>query len=77
METVQSYQRLNLQIFANTDGTIDNWRLVDRDTHKVIIHRGGKDALYVFQRFLKNERVEALLCAEIDREWPLQDAETG
>jgi hypothetical protein len=44
---------------------------VDRQSKQVIM-RGPGNTIAVMEAFLANERMEALLCAEIDRAFPAQ-----
>lgn len=66
-ETTRTYHRLSLQTYENADGP-EGWRLVDRQTRKIIF-RGHGETIEVIRRFLGNERMEALLCLEIDKEF--------
>jgi hypothetical protein len=76
METkaTKTYHRLSLQTYENADGP-EGWRIVDRQHQKVIM-RGPGETIEVIRRFLGNERMEALLCSEIDVEFsPVIDHE--
>lgn len=64
----KTFHRLSLQTYENADGP-EGWRLVDRQTRKVVF-RGAGETIEVMRRFLGNERMEALLCMELDREFP-------
>jgi len=63
-----TYHRLSFQTFSNAEGP-EGWRIVDRQTKQVIM-RGPGNTTRIIEAFLGNERMEALLCAEIDREFP-------
>lgn len=67
-EATKTYHRLSLQTYENADGP-EGWRIVDRHTRKIIF-RGSGETIEIMRRFLGNERMEALLCSEIDREFP-------
>ena len=72
MQTEQNYKyhRLSFRSWDNIEGP-EGWAVKDRKTGKVIFKGGGFDGsvdmLPVVREFLSNERVEAMLCAEIDR----------
>lgn len=72
MENTRTYHRLSLRAWENIDGP-EGWAVKDRKTGKVIFKGGGRDGsgeMYdVIKAFLGSEKVEALLCAEIDREF--------
>jgi hypothetical protein len=68
--TTRTYHRLSFQTYSNAEGP-EGWRIVDRLTKQVIM-RGPGSTIKVMEAFLSNERMEALLCAEIDREFPAQ-----
>lgn len=67
-QSTRTYHRLSLQVWENADG-VEGWRVRDRQTGKVVL-KGNGDTIEVIRGFLSNERVEALLCAEIDRAFP-------
>lgn len=79
-EHTLSYHRLSLRTFKNPEG-VEGWALFDRRAKRVIMKGGGRDgsaeSIHVIERFIANERMEALLCSEIDREWPQDEGEAA
>lgn len=69
-EATRTYHRLSLRTWENADGP-EGWAVKDRQTGKVVFKGGGRDGsgdmLDVIRAFLGNERMEALLCSEIDK----------
>ena len=66
-QTNRTYHRLSLRTYENADET-EGWQLYDRGS-KRIVFKGYGEMVGVIRRFLANERMEALLCSEIDREF--------
>lgn len=66
-QSTKTYHRLSLQTYENADGP-EGWRIMDRQTKKIIM-RGPGETVEIMRRFLGNERMEALLCSEIDVEF--------
>ena len=71
--TNRTYHRLSFQTYSNADGP-EGWRIFDRQTKQVIM-RGPGATIRVMEAFLGNERMEALLCMEIDREFPAENGD--
>ena len=67
-QSTKIYHRLSLQTYENADGP-EGWRIRDRETG-IVIMRGSGETTEVIRAFLANERMEALLCFEIDRVFP-------
>lgn len=70
-ETNRAAHRLSLRSWENAAG-VTGWSLKDLKSGRIIARSHFSDppgTLNVMRRFLSNERVEALLCSEIDREW--------